>query len=166
MLLAGYIPPHIYFPRAFRLPVSVALINSGWTAAMRETSGLEIATCNSPLLLLPPELIIRILCFLPSFSDVFAVASASRQLRSVWSENTTSVYRKLAPTNIPCERHARSFIAGRNTDTKGISTLSAHDVACLVRNSHVVEKAIKQFEKEVVCRVRGTFCAVSRSFAR
>jgi len=111
---------------------------------------------DSPLLLMPTELIQRTFCLLPSFSDAFAFAQASQKLQCIWTENTTSIYNSIAPRNLSCEQHARAFLADQGGPKVGDS-LSANDIYCLVRNSCKVEKAILQFEKEIVSKVKRKF---------
>ena len=112
---------------------------------------------NGPLSSIPAELIIRIFCLLPSFSDIFALAAACRRFRSVWTENVTAIYRHVAPRSIPCERHARNFLPDQGRPSSECHALSARDVVCIVRNSCVVGKAILQFEREIVRKVRSTY---------
>ena len=69
----------------------------------------------------------------------------------------TSIHSQFASRNIPCERHARRFLADQGGLATSFPTLSARDVLCMVRNSCVVEKAILKFEKEIVRRVKSTF---------
>ena len=103
--------------------------------------------------MMPPEVATDIFCRLPSFSDVFALSAVCRRLRHLWIENVTPIYNQIAPENIPCERAARRFLADRNGPALD-SLMSAVDVARMVRDAAVVEKAILQFEREIVCRVK------------
>ena len=63
------------------------------------------------------------------------------------------VSRQIAPRSIPCQRAARRFLIDQAGPGLG-SPVSAKDVVCMVRNAGVIEKAILQFEREIVRRVR------------
>lgn len=105
------------------------------------------------LLLMPPELVTKIFCRLSSFSDVFALSATCRQLRYIWFSNVTPIYSHVAPRSIACATQARKFLNDQGALAVDYS-LSAENVVQLVRNSSVVEKAVQQFEREIVCRVR------------
>ena len=103
---------------------------------------------------MPPEVATNIFCQLPSFSDVFALSAVCLRLRHLWLENVNPVYNRIAPRVIPCNSAARRFLVDQ--DGPGLeSPMSAKDVVRMVRNACVVEKAILQFEREIVRRVRG-----------
>lgn len=110
---------------------------------------------------LAPELIIRIFFQLPTFSDVFALSATCRRLRHVYATNIHPIYGKLAPRNIACLRQARRFHLDQGGSAEEAS-LSTEDIRSLVRNSHVVEKAISQFGRQIVCRVRSESPGVVR----
>ena len=102
---------------------------------------------------MPPEVLVKILCQLHSFSDVFALSAACCRLRHLWLTIVNPVYKQVAPRSIPCERAARRFLTDQ--DKPGLeSPVSAKDVVRMVRNAGVIEKAILQFEREIVSRVR------------
>ena len=126
-------------------------------ATTQPPSMQPVGNGNGPLSSIPAELIIRIFCLLPSFSDVFALAAACRRFRSVWTENVTTIYGHVSPRSIPCERHAPNFLPDLGRPFSGRHALSARDVVCIVRNSCVLEKAILQLEREIVRKVRGTY---------
>ncbi len=114
---------------------------------------------NSPLLSLPVELVTKIYSLLPSFFDVLALAATCRRLRCIWTTNVTSIYSQVASRSIPCERYARRFLADQGGPATGFPTLSTRDALNVLRNSCIIEKAILQFERDIVCRVRSTFYA-------
>ena len=103
---------------------------------------------------MPPEVATNIFCQLPSFSDVFALSAVCLRLRHLWLENVNPIYNQIAPQAIPCDRAARRFLADQDGPGLG-SPLSAKDVVRMIRNAGVIEKAILQFEREIVRRVRG-----------
>ena len=105
------------------------------------------------LSILPPEVVMNIFCQLPTFSDVFALSAVCCRLRHLWLKNVNPVYEHIAPRSIPCERAARRFLIDQDGPGLG-SPVSAQDVVRMVRNAGVVEKAILQFEREIVSRVR------------
>ncbi|KAF2201340.1 hypothetical protein GQ43DRAFT_480790 [Delitschia confertaspora ATCC 74209] len=118
------------------------------------TAPLQITVQNKvSLTSLPTEVLIKIFGFLPSFSEAFAFAASCRRLRCVWIGNTNQIYRGISPRSIPCERLARRFYAVQGGPTVG-SPLSAQDVYKMVRNTNIVDKAMKMFEREIVSRVR------------
>ena len=114
---------------------------------------------NGPLLSVPVELITKTFGLLPSLFDVLALAATCRRFRRVWTTNVTSIYGQVASRSIPCEPYARRFLADQGGPATNFPTLSARDVLCIVRNSCVIEKAILQFEKDIVCRVKSKFYA-------
>ena len=105
---------------------------------------------------------VKTFCLLPSFSDALALAATCRRLRNVWITNVGPIYSHVAPRSIPCERYARRFLADQGGPAVNVSTLSDKDVLRMLRNSCVVEQAILQFEKEIVSRVKGTLCPITR----
>lgn len=125
---------------------------------MQALSVQKVGNGNGSLSLLPAELTTEIFCLLPSLSDVFALAAICRQFRYVWTSNVTRIYHQVAPRSIPCERYARRFRADQGGPAVECWKLSPADVVCMVRNACVVEKAIIQFEREIVRRVRSMFC--------
>ena len=105
------------------------------------------------LSIMPPEVVMNIFCQLPTFSDVCALSAVCCRLRHLWLKNVNPVYKHIAPRSIPCERAACRFLIDQ--DGPGLaSPVSAQDVVRMVRNAGVVEKAILQFEREIVSRVR------------
>ena len=102
---------------------------------------------------LSTELIIHIFCQLPLLSDVFALAATCSQLRDICSAYTNSIYIEVAPRSIACLYHARRFLADQGGPALG-APMAMKDLVRMARNADVVEKAILQFEREVVCNVR------------
>lgn len=112
---------------------------------------------NSYVELMPNEVILEIFGCLSSFSHVFALAATSRRLRDVWAENVAQVYGPVALRSIACENYARRFRADQRGSAVNGSALSVRDVQCIARNSQIVDKAILQFERQIVCKVKGAF---------
>lgn len=119
-------------------------------------SPLSCAADNdgNPLLSTPNEIILELFCCLPSFSHVFAFAATSRRIRQVWLDNASRVYHQVAPRCIPGEAHARKFREYQRACSIQTSP-PTDDTICIMRNAQIVEKAIVQFENEVVCNVKG-----------
>lgn len=126
---------------------------------MQSPSTQAASDINGPLLSLPAELVTNIFKFLPSLSDVLALAATCRRLRRTWTTNVTTIYSQVASRSIPCERYARCFLADQGGPATSYPTLSVRDVLCMVRNSFVVEKAMLQFERDLVRSVKSTFHA-------
>ena len=126
---------------------------------MQSPSIQAASDISDPLSLIPVELLTDIFNLLPSLSDVLALAATCRRLRRIWTMNVTTIYSHVAPRSIPCERHARRFLADQGGPATDYPTLSARDVICILRNSCVVEKAMLQFEKDIVRLVKSTFYA-------
>lgn len=105
----------------------------------------------------PAELITQILCWLPSFSDILSFAATCRRHRQIWTENVTVIYNHIAPRAIKCRRNARILLADQGGAAADSPVLSVRDVLRLIRNSHIVEKAIARFNRDVVRHVRGRF---------
>lgn len=108
------------------------------------------------LSIMPREVVINIFCQLPSFSDVFTLSAVCCRLRHLWLNNVNPVYKQIAPRSISCERAARRFLIDQDGPGLG-SPMSAEDVVRMVRNAGVIAKAIVQFEREIVSRVRSRF---------
>lgn len=109
--------------------------------------GSKIKTLSS----MPPEVITKIFCQLPSFTDVFAFSAVCCHSRHTWFNNVNQIYNQIG--SIPCERAARRFLADQ--DGLGLEfPMSAKDVVRMVRNTRVIENAIRQFEREIVGRVK------------
>ncbi|MCJ1386950.1 hypothetical protein MMC17_010079 [Xylographa soralifera] len=102
---------------------------------------------------MPPEIAINIFCQLPSFFDVFAFSAVCRQLRHLWLNSVKPIYNQIAPRSIPCERAARRFLVDQDGPDLG-SPMSAKDIVRMVRNASVIEKAILDFERDIVSRVK------------
>ena len=112
---------------------------------------------ESPLLSIPVEVVTKVFTLLPSFFDVLVLAATCRQLRRIWTANVTTIYSQVAPRSISCEHYARRFLADQGGPATDYPTLSAKDVLCMLRNSCVTEKAMLQFEKDLVHRVKSKF---------
>ena len=123
-------------------------------AAMLSTPMHGDDICHASLSTMPPEVATNIFCQLPSFADVFALSTVCLRLRHLWLENVNPIYNQIAPEVISCDRAARRFLVDQDGPGLG-SPLSAKDVVRMVRNAGVIEKAIVQFEREIVRRVRG-----------
>lgn len=117
----------------------------------------KFGSSNELFLSIPAELLTKTFCQLPLFSDVLALAATCKRLRRVWTIHTTMIYHHLAPRCIPCEPSARRFLA----DQDGLATkslvLSSAEVVSIIRNSSIVEKAILQFEREIIPKIKGIF---------
>lgn len=109
-------------------------------------------TCLS---LLPEEIISEIFCLLPSFTDIFNLASSCTRLKRMWKSSVTLIYHSVAQRRIPCLRQARCFLTDQGGPSVDSPTITTENVSQMVRNAHTIEKAILQFEKEIVCRVEG-----------
>ena len=117
-------------------------------------SSLKAMARGPPFALLPSELTLNIFCQLSSFTDVFALAGTCRGLRQIYSAYTTLIYSRVAPRSIACESYARRFLIDQDGGPAIGSPFSVADMLRVAKNSSVVEKAIRQFEKEIVSRVR------------
>lgn len=103
---------------------------------------------------LPPELVVDVLCLLPSLSDVIAFCSTARRYRHICSENVTTVYKHVGPRSIRCHQYARILLNDQGGPTSDSSDLTVDDVLRLLRNSRIAEKAVGKFNRDIVCRVK------------
>ncbi len=110
---------------------------------------------------LSSELLIHIFCQLPLLSDVFAFAATCSRLRAIWSVNVTPIYNEVAPRSIACHQHARRFLADQGGPASK-APMSTEDVVRMARNADVVETAVLQFEREIVCRVRNKYSITTK----
>lgn len=93
---------------------------------------------------MPTELIIKVLCHLPTLFDAFALSETSHPLRDIWAANFMEVYRLVGLRCIPCERHARIFLAVQGGPAIEFPTLSIEDIIPIMKNARVVEDALLQ----------------------
>lgn len=107
------------------------------------------------MLSLPSELIAHVFALLPSFSDALYLAAACRQLREVWVRHVGNIYASIAPRSILCEHHARRFLADSGGPPPESPLSRSDHVRSLLRHSRMVERAISEFERIVVPRIRG-----------
>ena len=112
----------------------------------------ESRISDSPVLAIPTELIIHIFKCSSSLSEVLALAATCHRLQEIWHDNVTEIYTPVAARSISCEKHARRLCADHGGLKDG--NVSPQDVRRILRNAHIVKKAIVQFEKEVVCKVK------------
>ena len=102
---------------------------------------------------LSSEILLHIFCHLPFLSEIFALAATCSRLRAIWSVNVTPIYNTVASRSIPCLQHARRFLADQGGP--GCEALMPMgDAVRMAGNANVVEKALLQFEREIVSRVR------------
>ena len=103
---------------------------------------------------LPAELLTVVYCHLPSFQDVFSLASSCHRLRDIWRNNVATIYKPVARACITCEHHARIFLAHQGGPSPESEVTTVSDVARLMQNMQVVDAAILQFESKIVSKVR------------
>ena len=118
----------------------------------RSATQTVIGGHRGPLLSLPVELLISVFCHLPSLKEAFALFSTCRELQRVWLNNVARIYKHLARQSIPCERHARQFLALEVGSLPESRTISAKEVAQMMKNRITVETAIRKFESKAVAR--------------
>lgn len=122
---------------------------------MTSKSKSIVETSDEGLLSIPPELITRILCQLPSFTDVFVFAATCHRLRDIWTSSSAAVYTEVAPRCIPCLPRARILLADQGRIDPDSPQVSAKDVVQMVHNAHVVDHATEHFEREIVPSIKG-----------
>ena len=116
----------------------------------------QLRNRNDPFTLVSPELITNVICQLPSLFDALVFSATCRRHRQIYCENVTHIYTHIAPKTITCRRDARNLLADQGGAAPDSRVLSMHDVSQLLRNSRRVEKAIDQFNRDIVCRVRNS----------
>lgn len=119
------------------------------TSCQMPLATMQLTLPTDHLSLMPAEIIRAIFCKLSSLSDVLTLSATCQRHRTVWTENIASIYNEVGPRSIICERHARRLLADLDGSPPEYPILSAKDVLCILRNSHLVENAILEFEKEV-----------------
>ncbi|KAI1170241.1 hypothetical protein F4777DRAFT_570019 [Nemania sp. FL0916] len=104
---------------------------------------------------MPPEVITAIYMELPTFQDIFALATTCSHLNAVWCANTTSIFQALAPSEIGSGflKWARQLLADQGGASTDSASLTAHDVRRMVRNAFKADKAAYIFGTEVAARV-------------
>lgn len=104
-------------------------------------------------LLLSTEIIVEIFSLLPSFTEVLALSSACARFRSVWIANVNHIFSHVSQRSIPCRPHALILLADQRGPSIDLSLLSTGDVHQIIRNARIVDQAVIQFEREIVCNV-------------
>ena len=117
------------------------------------TSNIDMSA-NTPALPVLAELLLQIFVLLPSLPDALSLATTCRQLRGVWINNVNTIYMSIAPKTILCHHSARRLLAGSDAPPPELPLTSPDDVRSILHTSRIVEKAIVQFEREVVPKVR------------
>lgn len=125
------------------------------TKAEMMASSSYTHTYNGDACSLPPETLMHIFSFLPTFSDIAAFASTCRHMHNFWLENSDTVYQRALKDNIECEAECRALLVyqGNAMATKQETKLSNRDVCCLIRNSRKAAKSADRFGKEIASRV-------------
>lgn len=86
---------------------------------------------------LPAELLLQIGGSLASFHDVLEWSLTCRRFREVWLNNTTAIYKRIAPRCLDHEPLARMLLADQGgAPPDGV--VSAKDVCRLLRNAKLV----------------------------
>lgn len=101
------------------------------------------------------KIAIKVFGQLLSFVDVFVLTTTCSRLWTIWLTNVLAIYNDVERRCISCERHARSFLATQQGHSSmQVSSLNARDVIHLLQNANEIERAIVQFEREIVSKVR------------
>ena len=120
---------------------------------MGSSAGQTIDGHRGPLWSCPDEILTSVFCHLPSFHEAFVLSSTCHLMQEVWMDNVETIYKHLARHSIPCERHARQFLALQGGPPLESGIASAKHVVQMMRNRSVVERAICTFEHQIVHRV-------------
>ncbi|CAF9934846.1 MAG: hypothetical protein HETSPECPRED_009379 [Heterodermia speciosa] len=118
------------------------------------TAPSSIAASSGSFSPLPAELLILVYSRLPSFQDVFSLASTCHRLQDIWLKNIATIYKPVARAAIPCEKYARILLADQGGPSPESEITTASDVARMIQNMQVVDQAIHQFESKIVSKVR------------
>ncbi|KAG7001885.1 hypothetical protein G7Y79_00030g064180 [Physcia stellaris] len=102
----------------------------------------------------PVELVTVVFCHLPSFQDVFSLASTCHRVRDVWLENLATIYKCVARASITCEHHARILLADQGGPAPDSEITSVRHVSQMLKNQNAIFKAIREFESQIVSRVK------------
>ncbi|KAJ5745256.1 hypothetical protein N7520_010438 [Penicillium odoratum] len=101
---------------------------------------------------IPAEVVIKIFGEL-SLPDALHLAATCCRLRQVLDENTPTIYKRLR-RNIQCEGYARVLLADQGGLPSDSSPVTIWDLLRLRRNSRIVEKAIKVFDRDITPHIR------------
>ena len=116
-----------------------------------EPSDLPKSASFSPF---PVELQRLVFCHLPSFHDVLSLASTCHELQDVWLKNVATIYKAVAKASIACEHHARALLADQGGPAPDAEIPSARNVYQMMKNQSMINKAILQFESQIVSKVK------------
>lgn len=159
----SFVPRYLLSLRGFLLSLCFIYIDvatllehkDNWISAMTlstaQTSALPASDFLTPF---PVELVTLIFCHLPSFRDIFSLASTCHRVRDVWLKNLASIYKHVARTSITCEHHARMLLADQGGPALESEIISVKDVVQLMKNQNTIDKAILEFECQIVSRVK------------
>ncbi|KAL8792514.1 MAG: hypothetical protein Q9195_004884 [Heterodermia aff. obscurata] len=117
------------------------------------TAPASIAASSGSISPLPAELLTLVYCHLPSFYDVFSLASTCHRLRQVWLNHVSTIYKHVARAAITCEKHARILLANQGGPSPESEITMVSDVARMMQNMQAVDKAILQFESKIVRKI-------------
>jgi hypothetical protein len=104
---------------------------------------------------LTSDVAVLIFCQFRSFSDVLALAATCGSLRAVWLDNTTSIFRRVAPHDIKYLDLARSLLAAQGGTPSESGVLSSNDVRRMTRNARKADKSADRFGREVAEKTMG-----------
>jgi hypothetical protein len=102
----------------------------------------------------PTEILLDIICSLPSLTAAFPLLSASRRFRAIWTEHAKVIYYRLSLD--PCKSHALTILMDERKEAFCPSSLTVQDVLFLSRCFENVQHTIKQFEADVVSKMKST----------
>ena len=66
----------------------------------------------------------------------------------------THIYHLVTPWSIPYERHTRRFRKDQRGSFLKTSPLLDQDIIYIARNTQIIEKAVLQFEQEIIYKVK------------
>jgi hypothetical protein len=110
---------------------------------------------SSYLATFPSELLLKIICSLPSLVSELPFLSTCHRFRAILHEHAGLIHREL---NLdPCTSHAFVLVAGQQGEagTTSNGVLTPQKVLSLSRCFQRAQKALKMFEERIVCRMKG-----------
>jgi hypothetical protein len=97
----------------------------------------------------PTELVLQMFSALDSLEDVISLSTASRRLRSIWTEHSDTIYRAVALRSIEGEKHARALHQTTSNNTK----ITAQDALSIMHRANYIESMTQLFTDKIVQRL-------------
>ncbi|KAL4916414.1 hypothetical protein BDW62DRAFT_211981 [Aspergillus aurantiobrunneus] len=112
---------------------------------MTQSTPLE----KSPLLALPPELLVEIFQSAPSLEAAAKLAAASKQLYGIWRQYLTPIYNTIAPNSVLAHSALRGMLADLGHIPLGTQPVTLDHIGRVVKASKIGDGFVKAHNTSV-----------------